>query len=150
MKIIINTENTTLNGSICLKFSSFSTELSDITPNAVISIDDSNNITISVEHVSNDKVIVPNNPVAEQAIPKNIDIEDYSTELFHKLSALRRQIAIDEGLPPYIICKDKTIIEMCKVLPTDSNSMLTISGMGSKKIDKYGSKFIEVIKAHIG
>jgi ATP-dependent DNA helicase RecQ len=58
-------------------------------------------------------------------------------------------MAIDEGVPPYIIVKDKTIIEMCKVLPTDSNSMLTISGMGSKKIDKYGSKFIEVIKAHI-
>jgi superfamily II DNA helicase RecQ len=122
------------------------------TQNAVILIDDSNNdININVVPVPKDTPTTENKPTIEVIQEQNQEhtTNDYSQELFHKLSALRRQMAIDEGVPPYIIFKDKTIIEMCKVLPIDSNSMLTISGMGSKKIDKYGSKFVEVIKAHI-
>jgi superfamily II DNA helicase RecQ len=82
------------------------------TQNAVISIDDSNNdININVLPVTT----TDNKPSIEvnEHIQEHTN-DDYSQELFHKLSAIRRQIAIDEGLPSYIICKDKTLIEMCK------------------------------------
>jgi superfamily II DNA helicase RecQ len=114
---------------------------------AIISIDDTNNdININVLPISTTPIT--DNKQAIEVIPNNINNE-YSIELFNKLVTLRKQISHDEGLPPYYICHDKTIIEMCKALPTDSNSMLSISGMGSKKIDKYGSKFIEAIKEYL-
>ncbi|WP_270190027.1 HRDC domain-containing protein [Holdemania filiformis] len=65
--------------------------------------------------------------------------------LFDALRKLRTDIAREEGLPPYIIFNDKTLIEMCVKLPLDEEAMLDIAGVGVNKLQKYGQRFLAVI-----
>ena len=66
--------------------------------------------------------------------------------LFNKLKLWRRDIAIQEGVKPYIIFSDATLIELCNKLPQNEEELLEIRGMGEKKFKKYGEKLIEVLK----
>ena len=68
-------------------------------------------------------------------------------ELFEALRQLRLTIAREEGLPPYIIFSDKTLIDMSIKVPQDSASMRNVSGVGEVKCEKYGERFIGVISA---
>ena len=63
--------------------------------------------------------------------------------LFEALRALRREIASEEKVPPYIVFSDKTLIDMCVKKPTDRASMLEVSGVGEAKYEKYGERFLE-------
>lgn len=68
-------------------------------------------------------------------------------ELFEVLRELRTQIAREESLPPYIIFSDKTLVDMCVKAPIDKAGMLTVSGIGESKFEKYGERFLqEVLK----
>ena len=66
--------------------------------------------------------------------------------LFNKLKLWRRDIAIQEGVKPYIIFSDATLIELCNKLPQNEEELLEIRGMGEKKFKKYGEKLIELLK----
>ncbi len=66
-------------------------------------------------------------------------------ELFDDLRKLRLTIAREEGMPPYIIFNDKTLIDMSVKVPRDRAAMLSVSGVGEAKYDKYGNRFIDVI-----
>lgn len=79
--------------------------------------------------------------------PKEAE-ETYSS-LFESLRALRRDIAANENLPPYIVFHDSTLLEMCRHLPADRQSMLEIEGMGRRKFEKYGETFIQAIGRYI-
>ena len=68
-------------------------------------------------------------------------------ELFEILRQLRLAIAREEGMPPYIIFSDKTLIDMSAKAPRDRKSMLDVSGVGEAKYEKYGDRFIEAITA---
>ncbi len=70
-------------------------------------------------------------------------------DLFEKLRALRLQIARVEAMPPYIVFSDKTIIQMCILLPENKSEMLRVSGVGEAKYEKYGERFIEIIRDYI-
>ena len=70
-------------------------------------------------------------------------------ELFERLRALRLVIAREEGVPPYIIFNDKTLIDMCEKLPVDADTMLSVSGVGQNKLMKYGSRFTEEINKFV-
>ncbi len=70
-------------------------------------------------------------------------------ELFERLRALRLVIAREEGVPPYIIFNDKTLIDMCEKLPVDADTMLSVSGVGQNKLMKYGSRFAEEISTFV-
>lgn len=83
----------------------------------------------------------------------NVRNTDYLTkagfELFESLKKLRLEIARSEGLPPYIIFSDKTLVDMCVKLPQDKSSMLNVSGVGDVKYDKYGERFINEIQKFV-
>lgn len=70
-------------------------------------------------------------------------------ELFDVLRKLRLAIAREEGMPPYIIFSDKTLIDMSAKVPRDRAAMLSVSGVGKAKYDKYGDRFIEAIAAFL-
>ena len=70
-------------------------------------------------------------------------------ELFERLRALRLVIAREEGVPPYIIFSDKTLIDMCEKLPVNADTMLSVSGVGQNKLMKYGSRFTEEINTFV-
>jgi ATP-dependent DNA helicase RecQ len=66
--------------------------------------------------------------------------------LFELLRNLRSEIAKEEKVPPYIVFSDKTLIELCQAKPVTEEAMLAVSGVGKFKLDKYGERFIGVIK----
>ena len=67
--------------------------------------------------------------------------------LFAQLADLRRQLASEQGVPPYVVFHDKTLREMADRLPADLPSLGAISGIGQAKLDKYGPQFLAVIQA---
>jgi len=66
-------------------------------------------------------------------------------KVLDKMKVLRMKLAKEEGMPPYIIFSDKTLIEMCVKLPTTKEEMLMVSGIGEHKFKKYGELFIQLI-----
>lgn len=70
-------------------------------------------------------------------------------ELFDVLRKLRLTIAREEGMPPYIIFSDKTLIDMSAKAPRDRAAMLSVSGVGETKYNKYGERFIQEISSFL-
>lgn len=68
------------------------------------------------------------------------------TSLFEKLRQLRLEIAREEHMPPYIVFSDKTLVDMCAKLPKTREEMLTVTGVGEVKYQKYGERFLEVLQ----
>ena len=65
--------------------------------------------------------------------------------LFEALKALRLELAKKQNKPPYVICHDKTLVEMVEKRPSELWQLHDISGLGDSKIDRYGTSFLEVI-----
>ena len=59
---------------------------------------------------------------------------------------MRKDIAAEEKVPPYIIFSDKTLVLMCLVRPKNAADMLKISGVGEYKVQKYAEKFLTAIR----
>ena len=70
-------------------------------------------------------------------------------KLFEKLRALRLEIAREEGMPPYIIFSDKTLIDMAAKVPVSKSEMLAVSGVAENKYAKYGERFLGLIEKTI-
>ena len=68
-----------------------------------------------------------------------------TAQLFDKLRKLRKQIADEQGVPPYVVFSDATLQEMAAERPVNRVGMLGISGMGMKKFETYGESFIRLI-----
>ena len=69
-------------------------------------------------------------------------------ELFNQLRQLRFDTAQREGLPPYVVFGDKSLVDMCLRAPRRAQDMLGIYGMGERKYEKYGAAFFAVIDAY--
>lgn len=69
----------------------------------------------------------------------------YDRALFSKLRELRKQIADQEDIPPYIVFNDATLSELARFKPTTAREMLNINGIGATKLERYGKAFIELI-----
>jgi len=69
-------------------------------------------------------------------------------KLFERLRQLRKQIADEQGVPPYVVFTDTTLQEMAREQPTSRVAMLSVSGVGMKKFETYGEAFIEAIIQH--
>ncbi|MBD3290072.1 DNA helicase RecQ [candidate division KSB1 bacterium] len=74
------------------------------------------------------------------ALPKTLH-----SELFERLRQLRKRIAGEEDVPPYIIFPDTTLTEMATYLPVNWDSLGRITGVGDKKLKLYGPRFLRVI-----
>jgi ATP-dependent DNA helicase RecQ len=67
--------------------------------------------------------------------------------LFDELRRLRKELADAEGKPPYIVFGDATLVQMAREKPLTEQDLLTISGVGQAKLEKYGADFLDVISA---
>lgn len=72
-----------------------------------------------------------------------------NSDLFNRLRIWRRDTAIKEGVKPYIIFSDATLIELCNKLPKTEQELLEIRGMGEKKFNKYGEELLKRLKGQI-
>ena len=66
--------------------------------------------------------------------------------LFSKLCDLRKELASEQGVPPYVIFHDKTLRAMADSLPQDMASLAKLPGIGQSKLDKYGDRFLAVLQ----
>lgn len=69
--------------------------------------------------------------------------------LFDKLRLLRREIATELGVPPYIVFSDATLMDMCAQLPLSLEEMAGVSGVGSVKLEQYGAEFLFAVKEYV-
>jgi ATP-dependent DNA helicase RecQ len=71
------------------------------------------------------------------------------TELLQMLKDLRKKIAKQKGLPPFVIFQDPSLEEMCTHYPISTDELKQISGVGAGKVMKFGAPFIELIKKYV-
>ena len=69
-------------------------------------------------------------------------------ELFQELRALRKRLADEQQVPPYVIFSDATLVEMAALRPADPQGLLRINGVGEQKLGRYGAAFLDVIQRH--
>jgi ATP-dependent DNA helicase RecQ len=70
-------------------------------------------------------------------------------ELFERLRVLRRDIAVQAGIPPYQVFSDATLTEMCDKKPLADTDLLMVSGVGEKKLQMFGEAFLAEIRRFI-
>lgn len=70
-------------------------------------------------------------------------------KLFAKLRHLRKQIADQDNLPPYVIFSDVSLSEMSELMPMNETQFLAITGVGHIKLEKYGEDFLKIIKKYV-
>lgn len=66
-------------------------------------------------------------------------------EQWEALRALRKRLAEEHGVPPYVIFPDATLLEMLRSKPTTLADMARVSGVGARKLERYGDAFLEVL-----
>lgn len=86
---------------------------------------------------------------ARAAKADKLSNKHYDKKLFAKLRKLRKAIADEDGLPPYVVFSDATLIDMAEMLPTSYGEMLAVSGVGQRKLEKYADPFLDLIQEHI-
>jgi ATP-dependent DNA helicase RecQ len=67
--------------------------------------------------------------------------------LFDELRALRKRLAADQGVPPYVVFNDATLADMVAQRPHSRTEMLAVNGVGQTKLERYGDAFLELIGA---
>jgi ATP-dependent DNA helicase RecQ len=82
-------------------------------------------------------------PAKKPAVATALDADDL--ELFERLRALRKKLAEESGVPPYVIFGDATLVEMSQVRPRNEIEFLGINGVGQVKLERHGDAFLEVI-----
>lgn len=76
--------------------------------------------------------------------------DQYDTSLFERLRSLRKRIADEEQVPPFVVFSDKTLHEMCRYYPVSPSQMRNITGVGEAKLNRYGNLFIGKIAEYMG
>jgi ATP-dependent DNA helicase RecQ len=75
--------------------------------------------------------------------------EGVDRELFESLRQLRRELASQRAVPPYVIFADTTLRELARIKPTTPDRMRAIYGVGDSKLKDFGPQFLAAIAAHV-
>lgn len=81
----------------------------------------------------------------ERVRKRRPSMETVNEELFASLRELRRSIADEDGVPPYVVFSDKTLAAMCELLPETDEEFLEVPGVGETKLERYGEQFLAAI-----
>lgn len=73
-------------------------------------------------------------------------LEDRQKELFEQLRILRREIASEKKIPPYIVFSDRTLADMCRKIPRTEAELLDVNGVGEYKLEHYGARFLGILR----
>jgi ATP-dependent DNA helicase RecQ len=79
----------------------------------------------------------------------NLQMQDYDPALFAKLKHLRKVIARQDDVPPFVVFSDTTLADMASKFPESDFELLDIHGVGETKLQRYGERFITAISAHL-
>jgi len=73
----------------------------------------------------------------------------YDVKLFEMLKDLRKKIAREKNLPPYVIFQDPSLEEMATTYPTTKEELAQVNGVGMGKVNKFGKEFLELIQQYV-
>jgi ATP-dependent DNA helicase RecQ len=74
-----------------------------------------------------------------------VDLDEDGLRLFETLREIRKQLAQEQGVPPYVIFGDASLLEMCRERPSNEEEFLDITGVGQVKLERHGATFLEAI-----
>ncbi|RZN39760.1 MAG: DNA helicase RecQ [Methanosarcinales archaeon] len=97
--------------------------------------------------LSGTKKVSLTKPEETKIIQKNAN-GSFDHDLFEILRSLRKQLADDAGMPPYVIFHDSSLVEMATNFPQNRSDFRTIGGVGEHKLEKYGELFLEKITSY--
>jgi ATP-dependent DNA helicase RecQ len=86
---------------------------------------------------------------AGAARPMDTSGETYDRALFEALRSLRRTLAQERGVPPYLVFSDVTLREMCRLRPMTPTAFLAVKGVGERKAEQFGPPFLAAIRKHL-
>jgi ATP-dependent DNA helicase RecQ len=78
-----------------------------------------------------------------------VNTKAYDVKLFEVLKTLRKQIAKEKNLPPFVIFQDPSLEEMATTYPTTNEDLAQVNGVGMGKVNKFGKEFLEVIQKYV-
>jgi ATP-dependent DNA helicase RecQ len=101
-------------------------------------------------------LLLPKAPKASRKRGRRASLEAVASEesldvdeaLFEALRRLRRDLAAERGVPPYILFNDRTLAHLASAKPTDEAGFLAIKGVGQKKAADLGPVFLQAIRDH--
>ena len=85
---------------------------------------------------------------AERTRRSKPQVAEADRQLWEALRARRKQLAEEEGVPPYVIFHDATLMDMLALRPRDRYEMAAVSGVGDRKLEAYGDAFLTVLNEH--
>ena len=74
-----------------------------------------------------------------------IELSEDDLRLFETLREIRKQLAVEQGVPPYVIFGDAALVEMSRERPSSEDEFLEINGVGEVKLERHGTVFLEAI-----
>jgi ATP-dependent DNA helicase RecQ len=104
-------------------------------------------ITLSKDHNYQDAQVVANN-AEEDASNQNAG-GAFDETLLEMLKVLRKRIAKEKGVPPYVVFQDPSLEEMATVYPTTKEELAQINGVGMGKVVKFGKAFVDLITNYV-
>jgi len=78
-----------------------------------------------------------------------VNAKAYDEKLFEILKTLRKRMAKEKDLPPYVIFQDPSLEEMATTYPTNKEELAQVNGVGMGKVNKFGKEFLEVIQKYV-
>ncbi|MDN6873143.1 DNA helicase RecQ [Pseudomonas citronellolis] len=84
-------------------------------------------------------------PSSGGASPASQLVRQEEREMWEALRTLRRKLAQEHSVPPYVIFPDATLLEMLRSQPTTLTAMAQVSGVGARKLERYGQAFLDVL-----
>jgi ATP-dependent DNA helicase RecQ len=85
----------------------------------------------------------------EESSERPINTKSYDVKLFEILKTLRKKIAKEKGLPPFVIFQDPSLEEMATTYPTSKEDLAQVNGVGMGKVNKFGQEFQNVIRKYV-
>ncbi len=89
----------------------------------------------------------PKMPTERKVVAEEITLSEDEHRLFDALRELRRNLAEERGVPPYVVFQDTTLKELAAVRPSNLDLFILINGVGTLKRDTFGQAFIDAIKS---
>lgn len=86
-------------------------------------------------------------PERPKKLPLKVDASD--RELWEALKVCRKELAEEQGIPPFHIFHDATLMEMMQYRPKDKSELLAINGIGEVKLERFGEEFLGVLSEHL-
>jgi len=78
-----------------------------------------------------------------------VNSKSYDEKLFEMLKALRKKVAKEKDLPPYVIFQDPSLEEMATTYPTTKDELASVNGVGMGKVNKFGKEFLDLIQTYV-